>query len=99
MGLTWNKSNLAQMYREKGKQEGKKEGKKEGIMEGKKEGKKEGIKKIVNKQLIFKFGKLPKNYLLPVRDKGESCPYCEGKVQKIKVSGRGCYICSSCKKK
>ena len=44
-------------------------------------------------------GKLPKNYLLPVRDEGESCPFCEGKVQKIKVSGRGCYICPSCQKK
>ncbi|MFW5644636.1 MAG: Fpg/Nei family DNA glycosylase [Bacteroidota bacterium] len=43
--------------------------------------------------------KLPENYLLPVRDEGESCPYCKREVKKIKVSGRGCYICPSCQKK
>jgi len=43
--------------------------------------------------------KLPKNYLIPVRNEGDSCPYCEGKVKKIKISGRGCYICPSCQKK
>ncbi len=43
--------------------------------------------------------KLPKNYLIPVRNKGESCPYCKGEVKKIKISGRGCYICPSCQKK
>ncbi len=43
--------------------------------------------------------KLPKNYLIPVRKEGEKCPYCEGKVKKIKVSGRGCYYCPSCQEK
>ena len=54
MGLTWDKSNLADAYREIGKQEG--------IEEGIKEGKKEGIEKIVFKLLALKFKQLPMNY-------------------------------------
>ncbi|MFW5821570.1 MAG: DNA-formamidopyrimidine glycosylase family protein, partial [Bacteroidota bacterium] len=41
-------------------------------------------------------GKFPKNFLIPVRSEGEKCPYCEGEVKKIKISGRGCYYCPSC---
>ena len=42
--------------------------------------------------------KLPRNYLLPVRGSGEQCPYCQGEVKNIKVSGRSAYYCSSCQK-
>lgn len=42
---------------------------------------------------------LPKNYLIPVRNEGESCPNCKGEIKKIKISGRGCYICPSCQEK
>jgi formamidopyrimidine-DNA glycosylase len=42
--------------------------------------------------------KLPRNYLLPVRGAGEQCPYCQGEVKNIKVSGRSAYYCSSCQK-
>jgi len=54
VGLTWDKSNLAELYRKKGKKEGK--------IEGRKEGKIEGIEKIVCKLLTKKFGKIPDKY-------------------------------------
>ncbi len=62
VGLTWDKSNLAELYRKKGKKEGKIEGRKEGKIEGRKEGKIEGIEKIVCKLLTKKFGKIPDKY-------------------------------------
>jgi len=46
MGLTWDKSNLAELYREKGREKGKKE----------------GIEKIVCKLLTKKFGQIPDKY-------------------------------------
>ena len=39
---------------------------------------------------------LPRNYLLPVREEGEKCPYCHGEVKNIKVSGRSAYYCPAC---
>lgn len=42
--------------------------------------------------------KLPRNYLLPVREEGEQCPYCQGQVKNIKVSGRSGYYCPGCQK-
>jgi formamidopyrimidine-DNA glycosylase len=43
-------------------------------------------------------GTFPAHFLLPRRNEGEKCPYCEGTVEKIKISGRGCFICPSCQK-
>ncbi len=43
--------------------------------------------------------KLPSSYLLPSREEGNDCPKCEGKIEKIKVNGRGCFICPACQKK
>ena len=42
--------------------------------------------------------KLPRNYLLPVREEGAKCPYCQGDVKNIKVSGRSAYFCPGCQK-
>ncbi len=41
---------------------------------------------------------MPDNYLLKRREEGGDCPKCKGKIKKIKVSGRSCYICESCQK-
>jgi formamidopyrimidine-DNA glycosylase len=38
----------------------------------------------------------PKFYLIPLREEGQDCPGCSGKVKKIKVSGRSCYFCPDC---
>ncbi|MFP4060841.1 MAG: Fpg/Nei family DNA glycosylase [Bacteroidales bacterium] len=43
--------------------------------------------------------KLPYTWLLPNREEGKKCPRCKGKIEKIKISGRGCYICPSCQNK
>lgn len=42
--------------------------------------------------------KLPKNYLLPHRGQGKNCPGCNGKLEKIKISGRTTWYCPSCQK-
>ena len=43
--------------------------------------------------------KLPKSYLLPNREEGNDCPRCDGKIKKIKISGRSGYYCPTCQKK
>lgn len=40
--------------------------------------------------------KLPDHYLVGHREEGAQCPDCGGKVERIEVSGRGCYICPNC---
>ena len=42
--------------------------------------------------------KMPDDYLLPHRKKGEPCPKCGGTVSKIYVNGRTTYFCSECQK-
>lgn len=42
---------------------------------------------------------LPGHYLLPHRNEGEKCPDCKGKIKKIKINGRGTFICPQCQKK
>ncbi len=42
--------------------------------------------------------KMPKRYLITHRQEGTDCPDCDGSVERIKVSGRGCYICPECQK-
>jgi len=42
---------------------------------------------------------LPATYLLPHRKEREKCPRCGGKIKKIKVNGRGTYICPECQRK
>ncbi len=42
--------------------------------------------------------KLPDGYLLPVREKGNNCPGCKGKLEITKISGRTTYYCPSCQK-
>jgi len=37
----------------------------------------------------------PKSWLLPTREPGNPCPRCKGQIQKIKISGRSAYYCSS----
>jgi formamidopyrimidine-DNA glycosylase len=39
---------------------------------------------------------LPKSYLVSHRQEGGECPNCNGKIKKIKVSGRGSYYCPGC---
>ncbi|PKN30744.1 MAG: hypothetical protein CVU64_02005 [Deltaproteobacteria bacterium HGW-Deltaproteobacteria-21] len=43
--------------------------------------------------------KFPKDFLLPNRRSGASCPRCKGKIEKIRVNGRGTYLCPLCQKK
>lgn len=35
----------------------------------------------------------PKSWLLPRREDGRTCPRCGGKIRRIKISGRGAYLC------
>ncbi|MFO7915340.1 MAG: DNA-formamidopyrimidine glycosylase [Candidatus Krumholzibacteriales bacterium] len=39
---------------------------------------------------------LPRGYIIPGREEGRSCPRCGGTVKKIKVNGRGTYLCPQC---
>ncbi|MBD3415316.1 MAG: Fpg/Nei family DNA glycosylase [Candidatus Aminicenantes bacterium] len=41
-------------------------------------------------------GEFPDNFLIPFREKIESCPRCGGKINKIKVNSRGTYFCPKC---
>lgn len=41
---------------------------------------------------------LPGGFLTPHRKEGTDCPGCNGKVEKIKISGRSTYFCPSCQK-
>lgn len=41
---------------------------------------------------------LQSNFLAPHRKEGANCPDCSGEVEKIKISGRSTYFCSSCQK-
>lgn len=37
---------------------------------------------------------LPDTYLIPYRNPGDSCPICNGKIQKKTISGRSSYFCT-----
>lgn len=39
---------------------------------------------------------MPDHYLISHREEGAECPDCTGNIKRIKVSGRGCYICPDC---
>ena len=41
---------------------------------------------------------VPESWLLPRRKEGESCPSCEGNIEKTKISGRSSYFCPGCQK-
>jgi formamidopyrimidine-DNA glycosylase len=41
-------------------------------------------------------GKMPDHYLITHREEDADCPDCGGSVHRIKVAGRGCYICPDC---
>ena len=43
--------------------------------------------------------KFPKDFLLPNRRSGATCPRCKGSIEKIRVNGRGTYLCPRCQKK
>jgi formamidopyrimidine-DNA glycosylase len=55
------------------------------------------LKKAIEKEADV--SRLPKSYLLPNREEGNDCPRCDGKIEKIIVSGRTGYYCPSCQKK
>lgn len=59
------------------------------------------MKKVLQKAIEedAKTHDLPGSYLLPNREAGEECPRCQGKIEKIKVSGRTGYYCPKCQKK
>jgi formamidopyrimidine-DNA glycosylase len=42
--------------------------------------------------------KMPKNYLIPHREKGGECPKCGGTIATTKISGRTSYYCPKCQK-
>lgn len=54
------------------------------------------LKKAIEKEADV--SKFSGNYLLPNREEGNDCPRCDGKIEKIKVSGRTGYYCPSCQK-
>jgi formamidopyrimidine-DNA glycosylase len=39
---------------------------------------------------------LPDGWILPVREEGADCPRCGGAIERIEISGRGCYLCPAC---
>lgn len=43
--------------------------------------------------------RLPKNYLLPRRRKGETCPRCGAPLATLKIGGRTTFLCSRCQKR
>jgi formamidopyrimidine-DNA glycosylase len=43
--------------------------------------------------------KMPRSYLLPVREEGHKCPKCNGKIKSSKFSGRTGYFCNKHQKK
>ncbi|PKN65199.1 MAG: hypothetical protein CVU57_11220 [Deltaproteobacteria bacterium HGW-Deltaproteobacteria-15] len=43
--------------------------------------------------------KFPKDFLLPNRRSGATCPRCKGRVERIRVNGRGTYLCPRCQKR
>ena len=57
---------------------------------------KEVLKKAI--EVEGKRSDFPKKYLISHRKDGEDCPTCDGKIKKIKVSGRSTYFCTSCQK-
>lgn len=42
--------------------------------------------------------KMPDHYLINHRQEGADCPDCAGSIKRLKVAGRGCYICPVCQK-
>jgi formamidopyrimidine-DNA glycosylase len=40
--------------------------------------------------------RFPEDWLIPVRSEGEDCPRCDGQIERIVISGRGCYYCPGC---
>jgi formamidopyrimidine-DNA glycosylase len=42
--------------------------------------------------------KLPRSWLLPRREEGQSCPRCDGELRKIRAGGRSAVICPACQK-
>ncbi|MFL6621884.1 MAG: Fpg/Nei family DNA glycosylase [Sulfurifustis sp.] len=43
--------------------------------------------------------RLPRNFLIPHRRAGETCPRCGGLIKRIAVEGRGTYFCPRCQAK
>jgi formamidopyrimidine-DNA glycosylase len=41
---------------------------------------------------------LPGDFIIPRRNEGDECPFCEGTVKKDKLSGRGFYYCPNCQR-
>ena len=58
------------------------------------------MREVLNKAIEVegKRSDFPEDYLIQHRKDGEDCPTCEGKIKKIKVSGRSTYFCTSCQK-
>lgn len=52
------------------------------------------LKKAIEKEADP--SRIPKTWLLPRREEGKPCPGCGGEIKKIKVNGRGTYLCPSC---
>jgi formamidopyrimidine-DNA glycosylase len=38
-------------------------------------------------------GRMPDNFLLPLRQSGKKCPLCGGKIEKATIAGRSSYFC------
>jgi formamidopyrimidine-DNA glycosylase len=43
--------------------------------------------------------RFPGSYIIPHREKGDTCPNCGSGLQQIKVSGRTSYLCPKCQQK
>lgn len=55
------------------------------------------LRTAINKQA--KINRMPDDFMLPKRKEGEKCPRCNGKIKKIKISGRTGYYCPQCQRK
>jgi formamidopyrimidine-DNA glycosylase len=44
-------------------------------------------------------GQFPDSYIIPHREPGANCPYCDGAVEQITFSGRNAYYCPSCQRR
>lgn len=43
--------------------------------------------------------RLPRNFLIPRREAGETCPACGGRIARVAVGGRSTYFCPRCQPK
>lgn len=61
----------------------------------------EAMQEVLHKAIVAQAdpARFPDSFLIPHRQPGGTCPRCQGKVEKISVSGRSSYYCPACQVK